>query len=105
MKLKELAVKPKLIKVELDTPQILELYDEPLEFWMYDRLNLPTFFKFASIKDNQEELFDIVKELILDEDGSRALQDDEMLPLEVLVAVIEGVVKQVGNLTPQTSKA
>lgn len=103
MKLQELAAKPKLEMVSIDTPQILELYGEPLEFYMYDRQDISTFLKMAQLKDDRIEIFNLLKTVVLDETGKHVLMDGEMLPLEVMAAVIEGVVKKLGNYKPQTT--
>ena len=104
MKLKDLAKKPTLVKVTVDTDNIIKMYGEPLEFWMWDRQDLPTFLQLASLKDNPVELFKLIKDLVLDEDGSKVL-GDEMLPVEIMVPVIEAAVKNITNFTPQTSAA
>lgn len=102
MQLKELAAKPKLNKVVIDTDNIISLYGEPLEFYMWDRQDIPTFLKIVQMKEDKLELFNLLKDVVLDEAGTPVLQDGEMLPLEVMVAVIEGVVKNLGNSKPQT---
>ena len=102
MQLKELAAKPKLNKIVIDTDQIVSLYGEPLEFYMWDRQDIPTFLKIVQMKEDKLELFNLLKDVVLDDTGTPVLQDGEMLPLEVMVAVIEGVVKNLGNSKPQT---
>ena len=37
MKLKELATKPQLVKIVLDDEAIIKEYNEPLEFYVYDK--------------------------------------------------------------------
>lgn len=102
MQLKELATKPKLKKVVVDTPVIVEAYGEPLEFYMWDRQDLPTYLKLAQIKNNQEQIFDIVKQVVLDDKGNQVLGDGEMLPVDIMVPVLEATVMQLGNIQPQT---
>lgn len=105
MQLKELAKKPKLELVTVDTPVIVEAYGEPLEFYMMDRQDLPTYLKLAQIKDNQEEIFEIVKDIVLDDKGKRVLSDGELLPVDIMVPVLEAAIKRLGNMKPQTSEA
>ena len=105
MQLKELAQKPKLELVTVDTPVIVEAYGEPLEFYMMDRQDLPTYLKLAQIKDNQEEIFDIVKDIVLDDKGKRVLSDGELLPVDIMVPVLEAAIQRLGNMKPQTSEA
>jgi hypothetical protein len=103
MQLKELATKPKLEQVIVDNPVIVEAYGEPLEFYMWDRQDLPTYLKLAQIKDNQEQIFDIVKEVVLDDQANRVLGDGEMLPVDIMVPVLEAAIRRLGNNKPQTS--
>jgi len=103
MKLKEIASKPKLVKVVLDDEKIIELYDEPLEFWMWDRQELVVFLKMAQLKDDQIELMNIIRELILDETGKPMLEPGEIIPMNVLVPVSKAVVDQLGNFKSQTT--
>lgn len=104
MNIKQLAAKPKLIKVAIDSEQILSLYGEPLEFWMYDRQNIPTFMKIVALKDDQTQVFDLIKDVVLDEEGKKVLEDGEMLPIEVMVPVVEGIISKLGNLKPLTTQ-
>lgn len=103
MQLKQLAAKPKLNLISLDSEQIISLYGEPLEFYMWDRQDIPTFLKIVQMKEDKLELFNLLKTVVLDETGKPILNDGEMLPLEVMIAVIEGVVKNLGNSKPQTT--
>lgn len=102
MQLKELAAKPKLNKITLDTDHIVALYGEPLEFYMWDRQDVPTFLKIIQMKEDKLAIFNLLKDIVLDDAGEPVLQEGEMLPMEVMVAVIEGVVKNLGNSQPQT---
>ena len=103
MKLSDLAAKPQLEKIVLDNEEIISLYDEPLEFWMWDRQDMPTFLKLVQIKDDQLGLYNLLKDVVLDETGKPMLRDGEILPMEVMAAVIQGVVDRLGNLKPQTT--
>ena len=105
MQLKELAQKPNLELVTVDPPVIVEAYGEPLEFYMMDRQDLPTYLKLAQIKDNQEEIFEIVKDIVLDDKGKRVLGDGELLPVDIMVPVLEAAIQRLGNMKPQTSEA
>ena len=105
MKLKELAAKPQLVKIVIDKEVIVNAYGEPLEFYMWDRQDIPTFLRILQLKENQNEIFSLVKDTVLDEEGSPVLEPGEMLPLEIMLAVVEAVVQHLGNfkaLTTQT---
>jgi hypothetical protein len=98
MKIQDLAHKPQLIKVEVDTPEIREQYEDAIEFWCFDRQPLNKFVKFANMTQEQyPELLDFCQELILDEDGNKVLVDDKVLPTKVLLACVNKVVEQLGK--------
>lgn len=105
MQLKELAQKPKLELVTVDTPVIVEAYGEPLEFYMMDRQDLPTYLKLAQIKDNQEEMWAILKDLLLDDKGKQVLTGTKSMPVEIMVPVISKAVEALGKATPQTTQS
>lgn len=103
MELKALAAKPQLVKVEVNSEPVVAAYGESLEFWMWDRQDIPTYLKLAQLKEDRTAIFNIVKDVVLDKDGQPVLQDGEMLPIEIMIPVLEAAVKQLGNKTPLTS--
>jgi hypothetical protein len=102
MELKALAAKPKLELVTVDTEAVVAAYGEPLEFWMWDRQDIPTYLKLAQLKEDNSAIFNIVKEIVLDSDGNPVLSDGEMLPIEIMIPVLQAAVKRLGNKKPQT---
>lgn len=106
MQLKDLAKKPKLIKIHMDSPTIIGAYGEPVDFYMYDRQDLPMFLRLSQVKEDPETLWGIIKELIRNEDGTPTLgAGDSILPIEIMGEVINSVVNQLGNFTNQISAA
>lgn len=105
MNIKELARKPELKKITVDTPFVVEAYGEPLDFWMYDRQSVPTYLQLAQLKDDHNQLFQIIKDIIMDENGLPVLKDGEMLPIDIMVPVLEAAIRELGNARPQTSAA
>lgn len=105
MELKSLATKPKLQKITVDADVIVSAYGEPIDFWMWDRQDLPTYLKLAQVKDNQEELFEILKDLVLDSEGNKILDGGAVMPMEIMVPVIEKAVLHLGKHQPLTSAA
>lgn len=98
MKLSKLSAKPQLVKVELDDEETLKEYQEPLEFYTWDRQPLDVFMKLASTtQDNAGNIIDIVRTLILDEDGKQILNKDNMLPTNVLMKAIGKVTDMLGK--------
>lgn len=98
MKINQIASKPQLIKVVLDDSETVTELGEELEFWTWDRQPLDVFMKLASIKtDNPKEIIEVVRNLILDEDGKVVIQGDNMLPTQILIRIIQKVVETLGK--------
>ena len=103
MKLGNLAKKPQLIKVTMDDEFIVKAYGEPVEFYMYDRQDLPTYIKLSKVESDNDELPKLIRTLVLDEKGKPMLANGEVLDVEIMIKVIEAVVKNLGNLKNLTS--
>lgn len=104
MKLQALASKPKLIKITIDDESLVKAYGEAIEFHIYDRQPMDVFMKLASLdgEGSLSELGNLVKEMILDEDGKKILEGDSELPVDVMMKVIENTVNRLGNSLTQT---
>ena len=100
MKLSEIAKAPKLIKIVLDKEKIVEEYGEPLEFFIYDRQPLEVFGRLANAeKENFSEIADLMKDLILDEEGNPVMSEDKQLPFDIVVATMGEVSQTPGEVT------
>lgn len=98
MRLTQLAAKPQLVKVVLDDEDTLREYNEPIEFWIWDRQSMDRFIRLASLKsENIELLVEAVKEMVLDENGVPVLNDEKTLPTSVMTRVIGRVVETLGK--------
>ncbi len=98
MKLTELAVKPQLTKITIDSQALVEKYGEPVDFYVLDRLPLDKYTKLASVKtEDFSSMIELVKELVLDEDGKPVMDDDHVLPTDILNEAMVKVVDVVGK--------
>jgi predicted PP-loop superfamily ATPase len=98
MKLKDIAAKPKLAEIVLDSEDIVKEYGEALTFWTWDRQPLDTFIKLAgSGGSDYTSMVKVLKTLILDEEGKEVIQGEVMLPTKVLVAAMSKITEQLGN--------
>jgi hypothetical protein len=98
MKLNQLAAKPQLIQITIDDEVIVKEYGEPIEFYTWDRQPLETFMKLANAQGQDTgKLVDVVKTLILDENGKQIIDGENMLPSHLLVKVIEKIVERLGK--------
>lgn len=98
MKLTQLTAKPQLIKIELNDEDVIAEYGEPIEFYIWDRQPFDKYIKMANLKEGDVgSLLEAVRELVLDEQGSPVLKDEQVLPPKVLTKVISKVVDTLGN--------
>lgn len=105
MKINELASTPKLTQIDLNAPEILEKYGEPVTFWTYDIVSLSTYFEFYNARSNSEfdNLSKMMRKLILLEDGKQAIQDNEDLPIDIAAAAINKVAEILGKSQSRSS--
>jgi hypothetical protein len=98
MKINQIASKPQLIKLVLDDKDTLKELGEELEFWTWDRQPLDKFMKLASIRqDNPQEIIEVVRTLILDEEGKEVIVGENMLPTAILIRIITKVTETLGK--------
>jgi hypothetical protein len=99
MKLTALASKPQLITVVLDDEEVIEQYGEAIEFYTWDKQPLDTYLSLASMDYNdQRAVMSVVKTLILDENGKEIVNDDNVLPVAVLLKAITKLTESLGKL-------
>lgn len=98
MKLKDLAKQPQLIKLTLDDEDIVKEYGEPLDFWTWDRQPMDMFLKIAARgSEDMGEMVNVLKDLVLDEDGNKVMVDGLVLPSKVLMATFSKMVSILGK--------
>lgn len=98
MKLSDLTAEPKLIEITIDDEDTIEQYGEALTFYTYDRQPMDVFLRLANIdQKNAGDLINIVKTLILDENGKQVVTDKSVLPTGVLMKAIAKVTEQLGK--------
>lgn len=99
MKLSQLSKEPQLIEMSLDDEEIVKEYGEPLVFYTWDRQPMDVFTKLANLseKNDVEGLLNIVRDLVMEEDGSKILQNNATLPTPILMKVIGKITEQMGK--------
>lgn len=104
MKLAKLAAKPQLVKITLDDEETVKHYGDALEFWIYDRQDLDTFVKLATLDSkNFDKLAAEVNKLILDEDGTAVVKEGLALPADLMMKSIQKVIECLGKPQVLTS--
>jgi|TARA_R110000744_G_scaffold9768_1_gene31112 hypothetical protein len=98
MKLKDLATKPQLIEVEITNEKIVEKYGDSVSFFIQDKIPLEQYTKMAALDHSDVgQLIDMMKDLILDENGLPVMVDGNILPMDVLNAAVEKVTESLGK--------
>lgn len=98
MKLSELSAEPKLIPITLDDKEILDTYGESIVFYTYDRQPIDVFMKLANLDSNNPAgIVDVVKNLLLDENGKEILSKNKVLPMPILMKAITKVTELLGK--------
>jgi hypothetical protein len=100
MKLSQLSAKPQLVKLEITDEILMKDFGggEPIEFYTWDRQPLSTFMKIAANQgENNVDMINIVRTLILDEHGKEIVTDDQSIPAPVLMKAISLIVDRLGK--------
>lgn len=105
MKLSQLAAKPQLIEIILDDENTVAKYGEAVSFWIYDRQDIETFAKMATMKPGDfTDAAGFVKDLILDQDGTPVTKDGFVLPTDIMMKTVTKVIEELGKSVEEVSK-
>lgn len=110
MEISKLAKKPQLVELVLDDEDIVERFGEPISFYIQDHMGVATYFDFYRLQQqNDDELLnDLLRKLILKSDGTPALADDEVVPVQLILAILMKISEHLGKSVtkaPSTQKA
>lgn len=105
MDITKLAKKPKLEKLDITDADIVETYGEPITFYMIDQMDISTYFSFYKLQqsENGDLLNELLRKLILKEDGSPALADGEVFPVNITLAILVRINDFLGKSEAQTT--
>jgi hypothetical protein len=103
MQLAKLAAKPQLVKIEINDEDTVKKYGESVEFWVYDRYDMDTFMKLATInEENFTEIANVISSMLMDEKGKKIVDDGTVLPMDITTKAVQSVVEYLGNAVSQT---
>jgi hypothetical protein len=104
MKLSQLAAKPQLIEVILDDEETIAKYGEAVSFMIWDRQNMNTFIKLATLNyEDFGSIAELMNDLVLDDEGKPIVNEDLVLPTDLLMKAIVKVIDTLGkSVTPLT---
>lgn len=99
MNIEKFARRPELVKITLDSADILEAYGDPIIFWIWDSVNISTYFDFfKSQADNDGEQINVIlRRLILNEQGQPCIADDSILPIDIALEALTKINERLGK--------
>lgn len=105
MDISKLARKPKLQKLVLKDDDIIEMFGEPIEFYMYDHVDITSYFNFYKVQQSQDAalLNELLRKLVLKEDGTPAIKEEEVLPTQIVLSILIEINNFLGKSNPEQS--
>jgi len=104
MKLSQLAAKPQLIEITIDDKDTVEKYGEAVSFWIYDRHDIETFAKMATVDpDDFSKAAGVVSGLIMDDKGQLICGKGQELPIDIMMKAVTKVIDELGKSVNSTS--
>lgn len=99
MDISTLAKKPELIKLTLDSPQVIEEYGEPVDFYMLDNMGLTTYFNFYKLQQEEDDtlLYNLLRRIVLNKEGKPSIAEDSILPVDLVVAILTKISDHLGK--------
>lgn len=93
MDISKLTKIPKLAKIEISDEDIVQTYGDTVSFYLMDEMDIATYFNFYKLQQSQDsqQLNELLRSLILKEDGSAAIASDEVLPVNLTLAVLVAI--------------
>lgn len=99
MDISKFAKKPELVKMIIDDAEIVKDYGDSVTFYIYDNVDISTYFDFYKVQQEQDgvKLQELMRKIILKEDGKPALAADEMLPMDLTLAALVKINENLGK--------
>jgi len=111
MDISKFAKKPELVKITCDQEEILAEFGEAIDFWMWDNVDINTYFDFYKLQQSNEgeKLNALMRKLILNAEGQQILKEEEMFPISLTLAALVKIGENLGKsktkpLAPETGK-
>ena len=98
-------VKPTLTEITIDDADIVASYGDTVSFYMYDHLDIKTYFEFfkAQSSGDTEQILNIVKTIILDKDAKPVIHDNQQLPIDLFASAVNKISLQLGKSATRNS--
>jgi hypothetical protein len=105
MDIKSLAKKPELHQIVIDAEEIVKEYGDTITFWMYDHVDINTYFDFFRSQQEKDgsELNVLMRKIILNEQGQPSLSDEDQLPVDIAIAALTKINETLGKSKAKSS--
>lgn len=105
MDISTLAKKPQLAKLEITDEDIVKEFGEVITFYIMDEMDVNTYFNFYKFQQNQDSelLNELLRKLILKEDGKPSIGPDQVLPVSLTLAVLVAINEFLGKPKTKTT--
>lgn len=98
MKLSQLKSEPQLVEVIIDDKQTVKKYGDTISFHTWDRQPMDVFVRLANIQEEDaSSVIDIMKTLVLDDEGNPIIADKYTLPTDLLMKAFQKVTELLGK--------
>lgn len=98
MLLSELVQEVKFIKLSLNDEDTVKEYGEPVDFWSPDRVAVNKYLELhATMGKDQARTVEIMKTLMLKEDGSPIMTGNLVPPVKLMIKAMSIVLANLGN--------
>ena len=105
MDISKFAKRPTLTQITLDEAEIVATYGEAIEFHMLDQMSISTYFEFYRLQqeENSDKLNDLIRKIILKEDGTPALAEGEIFPVDLTLGLLVKINEFLGKSKTKAS--
>jgi hypothetical protein len=99
MDISSLSKKPQLEQLDITDEEIVKAYGESITFYMMDHIDVNTYFSFYRLQQEEDGalLNELLRKIILKQDGKPALGPDEVLPVDITLAVLVRINENLGK--------
>lgn len=107
MNIEQFSVNSELVEIKLNSEEIKSRYGDEIIFFTKTHPKLTTYFNFfeARVNGDYERLEDIMRNLILNQQGEPAIKPDQTLPADIFTAAIIEIGDLLGKSISRTSNS
>lgn len=105
MDISKFAKRPALTQLTIDDADTVATYGEAVDFYMLDQMSISTYFEFYRLQqeENSDKLNDLIRKIILKEDGTPALAEGEIFPVDLTLGLLVKINEFLGKSKTKAS--